>query len=90
MNTRPPYPTDLRDAEWHMLLPLVPAAQPGGRPENYPKRDILDGIFYSLRSGCAWRLLPHDLAPWRSVDHDVRLWRNDGTWQRIHDMLRGD
>jgi transposase len=90
MKTRTPYPTDLSDAEWDVLQPLVPAAKSGGRPEKYPKRDILDGIFYSLQSGCAWRLLPHDLPPWRSVYYDFRLWRNDGTWKRIHDTLQGD
>ena len=90
MKTHTPYPTDLSDAEWDILQPLVPAAKSGGRPEKYPKRDILDGIFYSLQSGCAWRLLPHDLPPWRSVYYYFRLWRNDGTWKRIHDTLRGD
>ena len=90
MKTRTPYPTDLSDAEWDVLQPLVPAAKSGGRPEKYAKRDILDGIFYSLQSGCAWRLLPHDLPPWRSVYYYFRLWRNDGTWKRIHDTLRGD
>ncbi|PON13694.1 hypothetical protein C2W62_33030, partial [Candidatus Entotheonella serta] len=79
------YPTDLSDAEWGVLQPLVPADKPGSQPEKYAKRDILNGIFYSLRSGCAWRLLPHQLPPWRSVYHYCRLWRNDGTWKRIHD-----
>ncbi|PON17251.1 hypothetical protein C2W62_14240, partial [Candidatus Entotheonella serta] len=58
--------------------------------QKYAKRDILNGIFYSLRSGCAWRLLPHQLPPWRSVYHYCRLWRNDGTWKRIHDRLPSD
>ncbi|PON11053.1 hypothetical protein C2W62_46840, partial [Candidatus Entotheonella serta] len=78
------------DAEWGVLQPLVPADKPGSQPEKYAKRDILNGIFYSLRSGCAWRLLPHQLPPWRSVYHYCRLWRNDGTWKRIHNRLPGD
>ncbi|PON16125.1 hypothetical protein C2W62_20185 [Candidatus Entotheonella serta] len=77
MNTRTLYPTDLSDAEWGVLQPLVPADKPGSQPEKYAKRDILNGILYSLRSGCAWRLLPHQLPPWRSVYHYCRLWRND-------------
>lgn len=90
METRTPYPTDLSDAEWEVLQPLVPAAKPGGRPEKYSKRDIVNAILYSLRSGCAWRLLPHDLPPWRIVYHYFRLWRDEGVWKRIHDRLRGD
>jgi putative transposase len=90
MATRNPYPTDVTDHEWECLQHLVPTAKPGGCPEKYPKREILNGIFYVLRSGCAWRLLPHDLPPWQSVYHYFWLWRQDGTWQHIHDMLRGD
>jgi putative transposase len=90
MNTRPPYPTDLSDREWHLIKHLVPEAKPGGRPEAYPKREILNAIFYLLRSGCSWRMLPHDLPPWRIVYHDFRQWQQDGTWQVMHDLLRGD
>jgi transposase len=90
MNPRPPYPTDLSDKEWDLINHLVPAAKPGGRPEKYPKREILNGMFYVLRSGCAWRLLPHDLPPWRIVYYYFRPWRQDGTWQLMHDLLRGD
>jgi transposase len=90
MNPRQPYPTDLSDTEWALIKHLVPEAKPGGRPEAYPKREILHGIFYLLRSGCFWRLLPHDLPPWRIVYHYFRQWRQDGTWQVMHDLLRGD
>ena len=62
MEPRRPYPTDLTDKEWALIAPYVPTAKPGGRPEKYPKREILDGIFYILRGGCAWRLLPHDFS----------------------------
>jgi putative transposase len=90
MTTRQPYPTDLTDKEWALIQHLVPEAKSGGRPADYPRREILNAIFYLLRSGCSWRMLPHDLPPWRIVYHYFRQWRQDGTWQHIHDMLRGD
>jgi transposase len=90
MNPRPPYPTDLSDKEWDLIKHLVPAAKPGGRPETYPKRDILNGIFALLRTGCSWRMLPHDLPPWRIVYDYFQHWRKDGTWLLMHDLLRGD
>jgi putative transposase len=90
MEPRKPYPTDLTDKEWDLIKPLVPTAKPGGRPETYPTREIMDAIFYILRGGCAWRLLPHDFPPWQMVYQYFWRWRNDGTWQRLHDLLRGD
>jgi transposase len=90
MEPRKAYPTDLSDKEWDLIKPLVPAAKPGGRPEKYPKREILNGIFYIVRGGCAWRLMPHDLPPWQIVYQYFWRWRRDGTWQRMHDLLRGD
>ena len=90
MNPRQSYPTDLSDKEWDVIKHLVPNATPGGRPEAYPKREILNAILYLLRSGCSWRMLPHDLPPWRIVYHYFRQWRLDGTWQVMHDLLRGD
>jgi putative transposase len=82
-----PYPTDLTDAEWALLAPLIPPAKTGGRPPR-DRREILDGISYAIRTGCAWRLLPHDFPPWQTVYHYVRRWRIDGTWERIHEVLR--
>jgi putative transposase len=90
MAPRKPYPTDLTDKEWALIAPYVPAAKPGGRPEKYPKREILDAIFYIVRGGGAWRLLPHDFPPWQIVYQYFWRWRNDGTWQLMHDLLRGD
>jgi putative transposase len=90
MEPRKPYPTDLSDKEWDLIQHLVPTAKPGGRPEKYPKREILDAIFYILRGGCAWRLLPHDFPPWQIVYQYFWRWRNDGPWHRMHDLLRGD
>jgi putative transposase len=90
MEPRKPYPTDVSAREWELLQPYVPEPKRGGRPAKYPKRDILNGIFYIVRGGCAWRLLPHDFPPWQIVYHYFWLWRQDGTWQRMHDLLRGD
>jgi putative transposase len=90
METRQPYPTDLSEAEWSILEPLVPAAKPGGRPEEYPKREIINAILYIVRSGGAWRRMPHDLPPWGIVYHYFWQWRRDGTWKRMNESLRGD
>jgi putative transposase len=66
----------------------VPAAKPGGRPAIHSRREILNGIFYAVRSGSAWKLLPHDLPPWRTIYHYFWSWRRDGTWEKIHDSIR--
>ncbi|GAC1641062.1 MAG: hypothetical protein NVS4B2_30540 [Chloroflexota bacterium] len=84
---RHPYPTDLSDVEWTLLAPHIPPAKTGGRPPRN-RREIVDAISYVVRTGCAWRLLPHDFPPWQTVYHYVRLWRIDGTWERTHDALR--
>src|SRR4051795_11062275 len=67
MTCRKAYDTDLTDPEWEQLEALVPLAKRGGRPPIHSRREILHGIFYAVRSGCAWKLLPHDLPPWRTV-----------------------
>jgi putative transposase len=82
------YPTDLSDDEWTYLAPHLPAPKSGGRPRVHAVREIVNAIFYILRSGCAWRLLPHDLPPWKTVYHYFRLWRVQGTWERVHTVLR--
>src|SRR3954470_9080180 len=88
MTCRQPYDTDLTDPEWEHLKLLVPVAKPSGRPPIHSRREILNGIFYAVRSGGAWKLLPHDLPPWRTVYHYFWIWRRTGVWQRIHDRLR--
>jgi transposase len=59
----------------------------GGRPAKYERLEIINAILYLIRTGCAWRLLPHDFPPWRIVYHYFSTWRRDGTWTRIHDTL---
>src|SRR5687767_6632707 len=88
--SRKPYPTDLTDMQWTNISHLVPAAKPGGRPAKYDRRDLLDAIFYLLRSGCSWRMLPHDFPPWDTVYYYFRRWQKDGTWEGLHDALRDD
>jgi len=82
------YPTDLSDAEWRILEPLIPTVKPGGRPPKWTRRQILDAMFYLVRSGCQWRLLPREFPPWKTVYHYFRLWRIDGTWERLNATLR--
>jgi putative transposase len=85
---RTTYPTDLSDAEWNYLEPHLPAPKATGRPRIYPTREIINAIFYVVRSGCSWRLLPNDFPPWRSVYHYFREFRLNGTWEKMHAALR--
>jgi transposase len=71
-----------------LLEGRIPAAKAGGRPAEYSRREILNGILYRIRQGCAWRALPHDLPPYRIVFHYYRLWQKDGTWETVHAALR--
>ena len=81
------YPSDLSDAEWALLEPqLAPAAT--GRPRTRDLREIVDGIFYVLRTGCQWRYLPGDYGPWSTVSYYFYQWRDDGTWALVLDVLR--
>jgi putative transposase len=90
MEKREGYPSDMTDEEWRLLEPWIPPAKPGGRPRKYAMREIVNAIRYVLRTGCSWRLLPHDFPPYRAVFHYFRTWRKDGTWERIHAGLRGE
>jgi putative transposase len=86
--TRKAYPTDLKDKEWAVIEAYVPKPKTGGRPAEHSRREIINAIAYVLRSGCAWRLMPHDLPPWSTVYDYFRQWRMDGTWERINTALR--
>jgi len=90
-NNRIPFPSDLSNREWKIIKPHLPTITTNrGRKRVHSYREILNAIFYLLRTGCAWRLLPHDFPPWKTVYHYFRLWRLDGTWKRINDILRAD
>lgn len=82
------YPSDLTDAQWAMLEPMLPAVRPGGRPRAHDLRDIVDALRYVLRGGIAWRAMPHEYPPWPTVYTYFRAWQRDGTWERLNDELR--
>src|SRR5215207_2770780 len=77
------YATDLTDGQWALIAPLIPEAEPGGRPRKAATRELVDAIFYFLRAGMAWRLLPHDLPPWQTVYYYLRRWQRDGVWDAL-------
>src|SRR5215211_1584206 len=89
MNKHQSYPSDLSDKQWAEIEPLIPPAEPGGRDREVNMREVVNGIFYVLRGGVSWRMLPHDLPPWGTVHYYYRRFRLDGTWVKIHDTLRG-
>ena len=82
------YQTDISNAEWALIEPHLPAPRAPGRPRLHPLREILNAIFYVVKSGCAWRLLPHEFPPWKTVYHYFRAWRLGGIWERMHTALR--
>ena len=88
MSTRGSYPSDLTDAQWVLVDPLLSAVEGGGCPEAHPRREIVNAILYLLRTGCSWRQLPKDFAPWGTVYWHFARWRQDGSLDRLHDTLR--
>ena len=82
------YPSDLHDSEWQLLQPLLPAATNRSRPCERDWRELLDGILYLARSGCAWRLLPKEFGPWPTGHDYYRRWRRQGVWAQINHTLR--
>jgi transposase len=82
------YASDVTDEEWAILEPLIPVAKPGGRPQEIARREIVNGILYVLRSGCPWRLLPHDLPNWSTVYLYFREWKQAGIWEQVNTALR--
>src|SRR5215218_6600171 len=84
---RKAYQTDISDAEWSFLEPHPPVPKTTGWPKMHSTRVVLNAIFYIVRGGCAWGLLPRDFPPWKTVYHYFRFWRLDGTWERMHAAL---
>ncbi len=82
------YPSDLTDAQWALVEPLLPAPNTGGRPEKHPRRDIVDAILYVVRTGCAWRQLPFDFPPWQTVYWYFVRWEEAKVTERILAVLR--
>ena len=83
------YPSDLTDAQWERLEPLLASVRSRrGRPRTHPLREIVNALLYVLRGGISWRALPHDFPPWESVYDHFRRWKKASTLERIHDVLR--
>jgi putative transposase len=85
---RQAYPSDLTDKQWELLDPLIPQPSLEGRPPIYERREIVNAILYVLRSGCPWRLLPHDLPTWGTAYWYFRRWRDGGVWDQVLKELR--
>jgi putative transposase len=85
---RKAYKTDITDAQWQILEPLIPPAKPGGHPRTVNMREVVNGIFYVLRTGCGWEMLPHDLPPYSTVYYYFRRWQKTGVWQQMNNALR--
>jgi putative transposase len=84
MSTRKRYPTDLSDKQWEQLQPLLPQK----RTPAEKQREYINGILYILRTGCSWRMMPHDLPNWSTVKTYFHKLRRDGSWERVNDALR--
>lgn len=82
------YPSDLTDAQWELLAPYIPEVSPNTTQEPIPRREIVNGVLYVLRTGCSWRQMPHDLPNGKTVYHYFRRWQKDGTWERAMHHLR--
>jgi transposase len=82
------YPSDLTDAQWAVLEPLLPQPQGAGRRPTIPRRRILNGLLYLERTGCQWRASPREFGPWETIRYYFDRWTEDGTLERIHTVLR--
>jgi putative transposase len=83
-----PYATDLTDTQWQIIEVFLPPVKTIGRPRTTALREVVHGIRYVLRSGCAWRLLTHEFPPWQTVYRYFRQWTLEGVWEAIHTHLR--
>jgi putative transposase len=88
LQPRHPYATDLTDAQWQVLEPLLPPPAKTGRPRTVALREVLNALFYLVRAGCAWRLLPKEFPGWTTVRYYFDKWTRDGTWERLNAALR--
>lgn len=87
MLPREPYPSDITDGQWQRIAPAIPGEKPRGRLRDTNLRDVVNAINYRWRTGCVWRMLPHDFPPWTTVYTYFRSWQRDGTMQRIRAEL---
>lgn len=82
------YPSDLTDAQWAEIEPLLPPPSKNGRNEAHPRREIVDAILYITHNGCVWRAIPSDFPPWQTIYGYFRRWRDNGTTARVNEGLR--
>ena len=82
------YPTDLNDTEMKIIAPYLPPMKTEGRPREHEWREILNAIFYIVRAGCPWRMLPYTFPPWKTTYHYFREWRLEGRWEQINTAMR--
>jgi putative transposase len=82
------YKSDLTDKEWEKIKPYIPPAKRGGRPQKTDMREVLNAIFYVVKTGCHWGMLPHDFPPKGTVYHYFNTWRKDGTWEEMNRQVR--
>jgi len=87
---RKPYPSDLTDEQWLLIEPFLPHAKPGGRPRKTDLREVVNAVLYLVRTGCQWRMLPHEFPPWRTVYNYFRAWTDNATWDEVLHTLRMD
>jgi putative transposase len=85
---RKTYSSDISDVEWQLISPLIPPPKSVGHPRTVNMREIINAIFYLVRTGCAWRLLPHDFPPSSTVYFYFRRWQKKGVWEQINARLR--
>ena len=85
---RTPYKTDVTDEQWALMVPCIPVAKHGGRPRQVDVREVVNTLFYQNKTGCQWDMLPHDLLPKSTVFDYYKAWQQDGTLQRLLDVLR--
>lgn len=85
---RKSYPSDVSEAQWQVLRPLIEPTKMRGAPRRYSQREIVNALLYQLTNGCSWRALPHDFPPYTLVWYHFRRWRDNGTLEDIHSALR--
>jgi len=85
---RQPYPSDLSDKEWAILAPWIPAAKAGGRPRRIDMREVVNAIFYVIKGGIQWRMLPHEFPKWQTIYYYYNTWRKSGLWREWNRLLR--